>query len=285
MGITRLGSSLALLDAVHLGSDMSVRSFSRVGSALALFGALRVGACLSLLDFTRFGASLALRSFVRFGSSMSIVGNLKLGSDIKGLDTIRGYTSANSVSRRLSLPAGSNAVLHGQWFADVDLDTSDRRHKLNVASLERHLQKRRDQIRGTSSDASGSEESAVAWVLRELRPVSFRFKSGTDTKALPAEQRFGFVAQEVERVTPDLVRGSKGILPEEGKGDGSLALIYKDLVAVLALAFKEQQEQLGRESLDVTQAKEEVSELLEAAEQLESVLDKVEASGLSRTTW
>merc|ERR1719287_119312 len=86
------------------------------------------------------------------------------------------------------------------------------------------------------------EESAVSWVLRELRPVSFRIKFMSESKQLATEQlRYGFVAQEVERVAPNLVVKSEG-----SGGDGKLSLIYKDLLAVLTLAFQEQQQALKR---------------------------------------
>ena len=47
----RLGSSIAVLDFLHLGSSLALRSFGRLGSGLAV------------LDFLHLGSALALRSF------------------------------------------------------------------------------------------------------------------------------------------------------------------------------------------------------------------------------
>ena len=54
--VARLGSGLAILDLLHVGSALSLRSFGRVGSALAV------------LDFLHLGSSLALRSYSRCGT-------------------------------------------------------------------------------------------------------------------------------------------------------------------------------------------------------------------------
>lgn len=131
------------------------------------------------------------------------------------------------------------------------------------------------------------KESAASWVLRELRPVSFTFKSTSDGRALPVDEkqsdvaaegrsRFGFVAQEVQRVAPNLVMNEEGTKIAGGE---PLSLIYQDLLAVLTLAVKEQQHQLNRQNTDVIQAQTEVTDLLDAAEALEKLLDMVEAAG------
>ena len=41
---------LSLLDFLHLGSSLSVRSFARVGSCLAVCGGLRFSGAMSVLD-------------------------------------------------------------------------------------------------------------------------------------------------------------------------------------------------------------------------------------------
>ena len=47
--------------------------------------------------------------------------------------------------------------------------------------------------------------SQVAWALRELRPVAYRFRAGAEAKYT----RFGFIADELERVLPELVRAAQ----------------------------------------------------------------------------
>ena len=53
----------------------------------------------------------------------------------------------------------------------------------------------RDEVPPMVEDAT---EQPSSWVLRELRPVSYRLKEGPDSKSL----RYGFVAQELDKVLP-----------------------------------------------------------------------------------
>jgi len=98
-------------------------------------------------------------------------------------------------------------------------------------------------IPGSSNDMGGtrvptparrSEHDAVDWVLRELRPVSFSFKQSLDSKTVQGKQHYGFIAQEVERALPDVVRDI----------GSSKAMSYQDFVALLTLAAKDHQERI-----------------------------------------
>ncbi|CAL1132415.1 unnamed protein product [Cladocopium goreaui] len=77
----------------------------------------------------------------------------------------------------------------------------------------------------------GSDRAkAVGWLLRELRPVSYHFKEGPEAKLA----RHGFIAQELEKVMPELVRDHKD----------RKHVVYQDLVALLTLASQVQQGRL-----------------------------------------
>lgn len=76
------------------------------------------------------------------------------------------------------------------------------------------------------------KEPPVGWLLRELRPVSFFLKRGPEAKYL----KFGFVAQELESVFPNLVRTTG---PDDAK-----AIASQDLIAVLTLALQMLQKDL-----------------------------------------
>lgn len=156
-------------------------------------------------------------------------------------------------------------VLHGQWEADATVTTSDRRLKTSIEPLYRTIAARAKSrwgdteaaptpaayaapsLRGASSSQSADGETTVAappkqqdqpigWLLRELRPVSFKLKSGPEAKYL----KFGFIAQELETIFPNLVRTSDS-------EQGTKSIAQQDLIAVLTLAIqniqKEQQEQ------------------------------------------
>jgi hypothetical protein len=67
------------------------------------------------------------------------------------------------------------------------------------------------------------------WLLRELRPVSYNLKTGSENKRV----RFGFIADELEQVLPQVVR-TKEDTPEKRKG-----VVYPDLIAVLTSMVQE----------------------------------------------
>jgi len=75
-------------------------------------------------------------------------------------------------------------------------------------------------------------EAPASWLLRELRPVSFHLKRGPEAKYL----KFGFIAQELETVFPNLVR-------KVGEEE-TLGVASQDLIAVLTLALQGLQKEL-----------------------------------------
>merc|ERR1712159_746857 len=81
-----------------------------------------------------------------------------------------------------------------------------------------------------ASDSAYGSAHAVSWLLRELRPVSFTFRRGPESNFA----RYGFVAQELERVLPSVVR----------EKDDYKHVQYQDLIALLTLTAKAQQERL-----------------------------------------
>lgn len=107
------------------------------------------------------------------------------------------------------------SALHGEWVADV-LTFSDRRLKRDIKDLTKGL-------RGTSS----GEVNKPSWVLRQLRPVSFRFK----TEGSPEYDRYGFLADEVAAVLPEIVREVN-----TDEGPALKAVAYQDLIAVAVAA-------------------------------------------------
>ena len=60
-------------------------------------------------------------------------------------------------------------------------------------------------------------------VILALKPVTFRYKKEFDSKSIP---QFGLVAEEVERVNPDLVKRDR---------DGKLQTVRYDAVNAMLL--------------------------------------------------
>jgi hypothetical protein len=163
-------------------------------------------------------------------------------------------TGDASGEKSLGIKAGGG-VLHGIWSADNAVDTSDRRLKKDIMPLGKTLaEKMRIQAAeaGDGSDGAATEAGeeattadAVSWILRELRPVSFKFRRGPESKY----SRYGFVAQELARVLPTIVR----------EIDGYHHVRYQDIIAVLTLTAQQQQDQL--KALEVTVDRERMERL------------------------
>ena len=90
---------------------------------------------------------------------------------------------------------------------------------------------------GSPSDAKYKEnvkpiENALDKVM-DLEGVSFDWKEGDDI--LDIKEDIGFIAQDVQKVIPELVRENE---------DGNLSLRYQGIIPVLLEAMKEQQKQI-----------------------------------------
>jgi len=268
---SRLGSGLSVLGFSHLGASLSLRSMSRIGSSFSLLGLQRLGSSMSVFDVAHLGSSLSLRSFSRLGAALSVFDFVHLGStlSVRGIarfgDKVQTcakliFTNANNYiyetdsdakvgfyvnNARSMVISAAGGVLHGTWSADSSISTSDRRLKENIKPLHQTLKqiagsKKSASIQpGTGGPAAGGP-SVGSWLLRQLRPVSYNFKKGNEAKYM----RFGFIADEIEQVLPQVVRelpvqdeqpeGETGEKPEPKKG-----IVYTDLIAVLTTIVKD----------------------------------------------
>jgi hypothetical protein len=98
-------------------------------------------------------------------------------------------------------------------------------------------------------------------VIKKLRPRTYFFKqSNFPNLHLPSEKQYGFVAQELESVLPELVRTSKTavqVANGERKMQEIKAVNYIELIPVLTKALQEQQQQID-------ELKEMVNQLMKA---------------------
>jgi hypothetical protein len=156
-------------------------------------------------------------------------------------------------------------VLHGSWNVESSLVTSDRRLKTNIMPLQRTL---RDVIapRGEKKAPEGSTPVAgqeggkaktgdgALWLLRQLRPVSYSFRKGMDSKYM----RFGFIADELESVVPEVVRR-----PGDREVTDQKAVVYQDLIALLAAASQSQQKLIESQQVRVESLETRIMKLEE----------------------
>lgn len=298
---TSMGSSLALRRFARLGCGVSLFGRASVGSSMSVLDFAELGSTLSLRGFCRVGSSLSIFSHVRFGASFSVLDNIGFGATLHGpamkTDEITDLSSKtvmalSDTAFELSVNSGTRAMsvqhdtinnwvtgyLHGTWHSDATITTSDRRLKTSIQPLYRTLasqaeaKMRRAGKHPTeaAADTSGrwSQDSSINWLLRELRPVSFHLKRGPEAKYL----KFGFIAQELETVFPNLVRKS-------GEDD-TYSVATQDLIAVLTMAiqnlqrnFEEQRESFSK-ALDEIRAQysRERQEDRQRLERLEQIL-------------
>jgi len=251
----RMSSSLSVLDFSHLGASVSLRSLFRLGRQLSVFGTGRFGSTLSVMDVCHLGSSLSLRSFSRLGASLSILDCASLGSTLsmRSFARIAGafvstgnlafsnapdhyITGATGTSDYILFVANATdsvratstgGVLHGTWTTDVDLSTSDRRLKENIRPLHERFEaanmeaEKQAEVSGQPAANSGG----MSAMLRELRPVSYTYRKGEDSEEFK-QTRFGFVADEIKRVLPEVTR----TLDDE---DQTQSIVYQDFIAVL----------------------------------------------------
>jgi hypothetical protein len=207
---------------------------------------------MSVFDFAHFGSTLAVRGFTRLlkstvnqqthrffptGKGVRFVG--KLGG--KGFDTnhrivgtktdeISFYGHATDRSLSLEQPgSGSHPTsppighIHGTWTGETTITTSERRLKKNIRDLAESL-----------TDRSGYGSNMHQAILRELRPVSFKYRKGTDSK--DSHTRFGFLADELLRTLPEITRSMEG--GDRPKDEQLLGVTENDLLAVLTTVLQ-----------------------------------------------
>lgn len=138
-------------------------------------------------------------------------------------------------------------IMHGSWMSEASLITSDRRMKKEIVPLQRTLrniipvtpQEAQERRTKASDLAKGAGGDGAQWLLRQLRPVSYSFRKGAESKYM----RFGFIADELESVVPQVVRTTGG-----GEVKDKKAIVYQDLIALLTAATQIQEQQLDTQS-------------------------------------
>lgn len=245
----RLGSSISVLDFIHIGSSVSLRSFGRLGASLSLFGMARFGSTLAVLDIARLGAR-TLRPpgwKIHYDNTNE---QITFKTKNKGFNSMTITTEGGD--------------MHGSWFAESIISTSDRRWKTHILPIEHALRKEGHRSAAKPLSSGPATRQTASWVLRELRPVSFVLRPGSDSKA--TQFKYGFAAKDLARVAPGLVRGLRGLKTSEG----GLGVVYQDLLALLAAAGREQQARM--EQYDVIDAQQ--NSLIESQSRALAVLEE-----------
>lgn len=188
---------------------------------------------------------MSLRSMARLGDNLSVFGQkvfLGGGPSPSAPEIHTESTELKIYIGGASTPSATfesdGGILHGSWNVESSLVTSDRRLKTNIMPLQRTLRDviapRGDKKEPSAPDArsKGAAGDGALWLLRQLRPVSYSFRKGVDSKYM----RFGFIADELDAVVPEVVRR-----PGDREVTDQKAVVYQDLIALLASASQSQQ--------------------------------------------
>lgn len=264
-----MGSSLSIRSFSRLGSGISVAGVCTADSTLSVKSAVITRGYLSTLNSVAFGSNLSVRSFVRLGSSVSLghttggsdkgtlrFGGAKLESDGSNF-TIYGGTKKAITMQNTGNNSSNRHVLHGTWVSENEITSSDRRLKTDIIPIYRKLMERfeggkyvkynnptpfarttttecdtttaghpEDCVPSTSSSKKKTSDESSMELLRALRPVSFKYKHTPESKY----SRYGFIAQELEKVIPDIITTS-------GE-DGMKSVKMTDFIAVLTMVIQ-----------------------------------------------
>jgi hypothetical protein len=123
-----------------------------------------------------------------------------------------------------TIAPGEKLTVDGNVEADAYYHSSDINLKTNILSLNNNIYK-----------------------IKQLNPVSFNWKDGSGGSNL------GFIAQEIEKVLPELVKTNEYT--------GLKSVQYANLSAVLVGGMKEQQEKIDKLELEIEILKRKVLEL------------------------
>lgn len=252
---SNFGSSVSVRSFVRVGSAVSALSFAHCGSSVSVRSFIRAGSATSVLDFTNFASAVSIRSFVRLSSSLSIAGNTccigkakifvnSAASGTSASPQVHIYADENNAQQSMSMYSGSGSpayggTLHGTWVSTSTLTSSDRRMKYDVLPLFKTIMKQHqhnlpqhhmvEDLTDSSSSSShklSGENAVMSSIIKQIRPVSFKYKKHTDSKY----NRYGFIAQELEAVLPSVIMTDKA--------SGMKAVNYNDMIAVLALGIQ-----------------------------------------------
>jgi hypothetical protein len=208
------------------------------------------------------------------GDKLSLAAGIKFPTGEIAVDTVNTalQIKAGATPTKVITVTATGGTLHGTWFSENSVSASDRRLKTNIVPLKKALLEFTSREGSTAASVSSPGDSrqrtdsegnqVVSWVLRELRPVSFHFRGGTDAKM---GRRFGFIAQELQQILPNVVRGS---------GAEYRSVLYQDFIALLTLAAKQQQGEIEEQNIRLHDQDAKLKSQADNLEKLKSQAEK-----------
>ena len=264
-------ATLDLKTSQSLGSSVTYGLNNNVtGSNYGVYGAN------NLVNITSSYFAYGVTGNVTTGSSAYIYGGyMRASNGSNGVGTYGLYAT-------VSAPSGASNVWAGYFQGDVYISgaltvASDKKFKRNIKSL---------------------SQSTVATKLMALNPSTYEYKNSESLRFSEGMQ-YGFLAQEVETVFPELVKdvvqpvydgvdeqGNPKIL--EGQSLEFKSINYIGLIPVLTKAFQEQQAAIETYKADLEEQKainaEQQAINADLTEKLNNLMAKLDANDESPST-
>jgi hypothetical protein len=234
-----VGGTLTVTGAGTYASTLDVAGVSTLAGNVAAGGTLAVTGAVTVSDNT--GSTSTTTGSLKVGGGVGIAQNAHVGGTL----TVTGAATFASTINLDGIITATGVVSSGTVTASGQALTSDRRYKSDITDL-------------------NDGRNSLAAVMK-LRGVSYGWK----TEEFPDHHfdnhtHFGFIAQEVEEVLPEVV-GTDEL--------GWKTLRYNGFTPLLVEAVKEQQTKIeGIEKVNMAQQKE-ISQLQSTNELLQSAND------------
>jgi hypothetical protein len=247
-----IGGSSGLTEAMRIGASGNVGIGTTTPAAkLHIAGADMNNALL----FENTSAN-AGRNFILFKTQGTEQGYIGLGGGATNHMSVAAYGASNNIFletgglvRMTILPSGN-----------VGIGTTTPSHPLQMASGARVT------AAGEWTNASDARLKTnvvntpygLSTVLK-LRPVNYTMVKG-------GEAQVGFLAQEVQKIVPEVVSGTEGDI---SKGE-TLGLSYGNLVPVLTKAIQEQQQTISSQQAQITDLSLKLEKLTKLIETIQN---------------
>ena len=135
----------------------------------------------------------------------------------------------------------------------------------NSNELERILEEDGDWIKGSDrslkTNIRNLDDQLVSGIY-QLRPTTYRYKTQSDT-----ERQYGFIAQEVEQVFPDLVSRTH----EAGEPE-RLGVSYEEMIPLTIAALQAQQQTIAEKDRQINNLQQQVTDLHNRLDELEALI-------------
>lgn len=218
-----------------------------------------------------------------------VAANLFLNNN-GGNVTVGGAASTSRLGVNTSAPATNFHVIHEQFVGAASAGGMKLTNVINSATWTEYVSQSssglalyfNDALRGTFDNVSGAYAPVSDAKLKKnveglpkvmdkimlLKPSQYEFKHNTEA----GKKYFGFIAQDLEKVFPEVVKICKD--DSNGNGEDLHTVKYTELIPVLFKALQEEHEASKGKEVELESVKNELAQLIETVGKLDQALSQ-----------